>query len=148
MRPEVSPILGKLAANLLGEIAPRLPVDYLQKSTMLVSMMLMVVAEEWDRAAERRVEENRVLRRLFGEVAPGVADRGLRSRLEEAAGAHEESLSLSALDRANDALRSLLIDLHSGVEEQEGSEARKIEAAIWQELRTSTQRRALSMDPF
>jgi hypothetical protein len=148
MRPEVSPILGKLAANLLGEIAPRLPVDYLQKSTMLVSMMLMVVGEEWDRAAERRVEENRTVRRLFGEAAPGVADRGLRSRLEEAAGADEDSLTLSALDRANDALRSLLIDLHAAVEDQEGSEARKIEAAIWQELRTSTQRRALSMDPF
>ncbi len=148
MRPEVSPILGKLAAHLLGEIAPRLPVDYLQKSTMLVSMMLMVVAEESDRAAERRVQENRALRRLFGESARGIADRELRSRLEAAAEEVDESLSLSALDRANDALRSLLVDLHGHVEELEGSDAREVEAVIWRELRTSTERRALSMDPF
>jgi hypothetical protein len=148
MRPEVSPILGKLAANLLGEIAPRLPVDYLQKSTMLVSMLLMVAAEEWDRGAERRVQENQALRRLFGESAPRIDNRELRSRLEEAAGQRDESLSLSALDRTNDALRSLLIDLQAHVEERQVPEAGKIEAAIWGELRTSTERRALSMDPF
>jgi hypothetical protein len=148
MRPQVSPILGTLAAHLIGEVAPQVSVDYLQKNTALVSMMLMIVSEEWDRAAERRVGENRELRRLLRESASVVAEPELRSRLEYAGGEIEVSLILSELDRANDELRSLLIELHAHVEEQSGPEAREVEARIWRELRTSTHRRALSIDPF
>jgi hypothetical protein len=148
MRPQVNPILGTLAAHLIAEIAPQVSVDYLQKNTALVSMMLMIVAEEWDRSAERRVQENRELRRLLGESARAVTDRGLASRLMAAAEAGEESLILSQLDRTNDALRSLLIELQAHVEEQESQAAREVEARIWSELRASTERRALSLDPF
>jgi hypothetical protein len=148
MRPQVNPILGTLAAHLITEIAPQVPVDYLQKNTALVSMMLMIVAEEWDRSAERRVQENRELRRLLGQSAAVVTDRGLGSRLKAAAEAAEESLILSQLDRTNDELRALLIELQAHVEELEGPAAREVEAQIWRELRASTERRALSLDPF
>ena len=102
----------------------------------------------WDRAADRRVEENRALRRLFVQVAPEIDDPGLRARLEAASGEEEESLRISDLNRSNDRLRTLLIELHADVEEIDTEIARRIEAAIWEELRVSTERRALSLAPF
>jgi hypothetical protein len=148
MKPDVDQTLQLIAVNLLTEIAPKLSDDYTQRNSMLTAMLLQSAAEEWDRAAARRVEENRALRRLFSEAAPEIGDPGLRARLEAAAASDDESLRISDLNRSNDELRSLLIELHSHVEEIDTDAARRIEAAIWEELRVSTERRKLSMAPF
>ena len=89
-----------------------------------------------------------LLRRLFAEVAPEIGDPDLRGRLEAASGEEDGSLRISDLNRSNDGLRTLLIELHAHVEEIDTEAARRIEAAIWQELRVSTERRALSLAPF
>jgi hypothetical protein len=116
--------------------------------SMLTAMLLQCASEEWDRAAARRVEENRILRQLFAEAAPEIGDSDLRGRLETACGEDDEDLRISELNRSNDRLRTLLIELHGHVEEIDTEPARRIEAAIWQELRVSTERRALSLAPF
>jgi hypothetical protein len=148
MKPDVDVTLQLIAANLMTEIAPKISDDYTQRNSMLTVMLLQSAAEEWDRAAARRVEENCTLRRLFAEVAPEIGDRDLRGRLEAASGEEDESLRISDLNRSNDGLRTLLIELHAHVEELDTEAARRIEAAIWQELRVSTERRALSLAPF
>jgi hypothetical protein len=107
-----------------------------------------MVREEWDRAAARRAEENAVLRALFGRAAPQVADAELRRRLEAAAASAEKSLLVSELEKSNDALRALLIDLHAHVEAQSAAWARGVEDEIWRELAKSTERRRFSLAPF
>ncbi len=148
MKPNVDFTLQTIAASLLTEIAPKISDDYVMRNSALTAILLQIAAEEWDRAAARRVEENGALRRLFAEAAPEVEDRELRARLEAASGGEEESLRIADLDRSNDALRSLLIELHAHLEEVETENARRIESAIWRELRTSTERRAVSVAPF
>jgi hypothetical protein len=148
MKPDVDLTLQLIAANLLTEIAPKLSDDYTQRNSMLTVMLLQSSAEEWDRAAARRVEENRALRQLFSEAFPEIGDEDLRARLETASAGDDESLRISDLNRGNDELRTLLIELQAHVEEADTDAARRIEAAIWQELRTSTERRKLSMAPF
>ena len=148
MKPDVDLTLQFIAASLITEIAPQISDDYTQRNSMLTAMLLQIAAEEWDRAAARRVEENGALRRLFAEVAPEIGDPGLRTRLETASGEEEESLRISDLNRSNDRLRTLLIELHAHVEEIDTETARRIEAAIWRELRVSTERRAVSVAPF
>ena len=148
MKPDVDVTLQLIAASLMTEIAPKISDDYTQRNSMLTVMLLQCAAEEWDRAAARRVEENRTMRQLFAEVVPEIGDRDLRDRLEAASAGEDESLRISDLNRGNDGLRTLLIELHAHVEEIETEAARRIEAAIWQELRVSTERRALSVAPF
>mgnify|MGYP001817270613 FL=1 len=147
MKPDVDVTLQIIAASLMTEIAPKISDDYTQRNSMLTVMLLQCAAEEWDRAAARRVEENRTMRQLFAEVVPEIGDRDLRDRLEAASAGEDESLRISDLNRSNDGLRSLLIELHAHVEEIETEAARRIEAAIWKELRVSTERRALSVAP-
>lgn len=148
MKPDVPVALQKLAGSLLLEVAPAVGVDYLQRNTGLAAIMLQVVAEEFERAASRRVEENAALRALFRDAAPVAADAGLRGRLQEAAAGADGDLRVSALEAANAALRALLIELHAHVESLDAPGARRVEDAIWAELRRSTERRALSLAPF
>ena len=148
MKPEVDRTLQLLAGTLVTEVAPLVSLDYGQKSLGLTAMLLQTAAEEFDRAAARRVEENRQIRRLFEEAASDVTDPALRDRLTAAASEPEGELRVSALDEANARLRALLIELHAHVEQQPGPAARRIEAAIWSELRASTERRRLALAPF
>jgi hypothetical protein len=129
-------------------VAPLIPVEYAQKNTQLAAMLLMATVEEWDRSVERRVEENRALRALFRDALPRVADPDLCERLEEAAADPGLPLRVSAQGPENDRLRALLIELHAHVEELDSAEARRLEDAIWDELRRSTERRRLTISPF
>jgi hypothetical protein len=148
MKPDVPKVLEILAGRFLFDIAPNVAPSYRQSSVGVSAMLLGIVREEWDRAASRRVEENASLRVLFRDAAGVITDTDLRSRLEAAAGTSDASLLVSELEKANDALRALLIELHAQVEQQSGAASRALEDAIWRELSASTERRKLAIAPF
>jgi hypothetical protein len=148
MKPDIDRFLEVATLYLMTQIAPALGTGYAQSNVNIMAMMLMAVREEFDRAAARRVEENRALRQLFAEATPAVRDAALRQRLETAAQDEDTSFTVSDLERSNGVLRGLLIELHAHVEELDSPAARRIEADIWRELAASTQRRRLMMGPF
>ena len=148
MKPGVPKVLEVVAAKLLFEVAPSVTPSYKQASIGVTAMLLGMVREEWDRAAARRVEENAALRALFRDSASAVADTDLRRRLEAAAASSDASLLVSELEKGNDALRALLIELHAQVEQQTGAASRAVEDAIWRELSASTDRRKVALAPF
>ncbi len=148
MKPDVPEVLGQLAQTLIADLGPKIGEPYGQSSAAVIGMLLTVAAEEWDRAAARRVEENATLRALFREAAATVEGQRLRRRLEKAAEAADPGLRIGELARENETLRSLLVDLHAHVESLSGGAARALEERIWEELRASTERRALSIAPF
>ncbi len=148
MKPDVDRFLEVAAAYLMMQVAPSLASAYQQSNATVLIAMLMAVREEFDRAAARRVEENRALRQLFTAAALVVRDAALRQRLEDATGVQDISLKVSDLDRSNARLRGLLIELHAHVEDLDTPQARQIEADIWDELVASTERRRLMMGPF
>ena len=148
MRPDSDRLLEIAAIHLMVQTGPLIDSNYEQSSVMILALLLNGLREEHERAAARRVEENGVLRELFGEARAVVEDDGLRGRLAQAAQGGDEDLAISALERGNCELRGLLIELHSHVEELDSPQARRIESAIWRELSASTERRKLSMGPF
>lgn len=148
MKPDVPKVLEVVAGKLLFDVAPHVTPSYRQSSIGVTALLLGMVREEWDRAAARRVEENASLRALFREGAGVVTDTDLRRRLEAAAASSDASLLVSELERSNDALRALLIELHACVEQQSGAASRALEDAIWRELSASTERRKVSLAPF
>ena len=148
MKPEATHALERLMQALLVEIAPAVEPSYRRANVSIQAMLLLTIREEFDRAAARRVEENRALRALFAGALDAVGDSALRERLVAAASGADTSLRVPDLEADNRALRALLIELHADVESREGAEARRIEAAIWRELASSTERRKLSLGPF
>ena len=148
MKPEIPNVLEILAGTLLFDVMPNVSPSYRQSSVGVSAMLLGMVREEWDRAASRRSEENAALRALFRESLSAVSDANLRSRLDEAAQGGDASLRISDLERDNEKLRALLIELHAHVELESGAGARAVEEAIWRELSDSTERRKLALAPF
>ena len=143
MKPEVGQILGLSAQQLMGALAPLLPTGYAQGAAALTSFMLILSAEEYERAADIRVADNSDIRALFQEMAPRISDAALKQKLEAAAASRDPSLKISALDEVNYELRRLLIALHAHIETLKDSRAS--EKRIWAVLKASAERRVLKM---
>jgi len=139
MKPEVDQILNLSAMQMLGTLAPLLPQGYATGSASLLAFMMMLSAQEYDRAADIRVAENADMRALFAALAPKVHG-DLRQNLEAAAATEDASLKISALDAGNAELRKLLAELHEAVEEDATANTR-----IWTVLRAMADRRVLKL---
>jgi hypothetical protein len=148
MKPDEHLVLADFAARFAGEIAPRVQPAYLASAIGMSAGILGMIAEDWDRAAARRVEENRAIRRLF-QLAAGLAlEPALAARLAELGQTNDDDLRLSVLETANEVLRAALIDLHAAVEAMDGGPAKALNDAIWAELSASTLRRKLAAGSF
>ncbi|MCH8025557.1 MAG: hypothetical protein IH866_02070 [Chloroflexi bacterium] len=150
MKPDVGRLLEVAVGHLMGETVPLLGrahghSAYEQSNVRALAMLLMAVRHEHERAAARRVEENRELRRIFASGGAVVGAVDLAERLAVAAEAEDTDLTISALEESNMELRGLLIELHAAVEEIDSPAARTLEEEIWRELAASTRRRALPM---
>jgi len=142
MKPEADQILGLSAFQLLGTLAPLLPNAYAQGTASLISFMMMLSAQEYERAADIRAKENADMRALFARAAPKLRDAELRSKLQEAAHEAESSLEISALNAANYKLRRLLIALHEHAD-REGDRAASKD--VWALLKRLADRRFLKV---
>lgn len=148
MRPEITRVFQTFAMDLMMRVIPEIGPAYHQGTIGMMASMLMMAADEWDRGASRRVEENARLRELFTAAAPVVTDSALHDRLAALAAGNDADLRISALEKNNCDLRAALTDLHVHVETLEGAAARRVEEEIWHELARSTERRMLSTAPF
>ena len=148
MKPEPTHVLERVMQALLADVAPAVQPPYRQAGVTMHAMLLLTVREEFDRAAARRVEENRALRALFGNADAVVEDAALKARLADAARGEDASLLVPALEESNRALRTLVIELHAHVETLASPAARRLDDAIWSELAASTARRKLMLGAF
>ncbi|MGX1199248.1 hypothetical protein [Parvibaculum sp. MBR-TMA-1.3b-4.2] len=143
MKPVVDNVLQGCFATLLMEVAPHLGAEYSVGDVSVMGLMLFMSAEEYDRAAEVRTEDNSEMRSIFAEAASQIEDAGLRRRLSDASDIRDTSLRISALDSVNDALKTVLIDLQTYLEGQSGDWAAHMERRIWKHLSDSAERRKL-----
>jgi hypothetical protein len=148
VNPKVHDVLGALSGHLFTEVLPLLSASYAQADTMMTALLLVGAAEEFGRAAEVRSTDIREMRELFAAAAELVDGGALRDRLAEAAAREAKSLLIADLDACRDDLAGVLIALHEAVETRPEPWARELDAKIWQHLRASTQRRAMTTNPF
>jgi len=144
--PDVPTVLGGLARIISTELGAAVQTAYAGLTAQLTSLLLLMIAQEFERAAARLAEENQALVDLFRGAADLVPDAVLREELLAAAAKPAvPSLLVSELRRRNRELRTLLVRLHDRVECLEGDSARALEEQIWAELVASTRRRHLDL---
>lgn len=126
MTPETDAMLNGAAMKLLGEIAPQLPPGYIVGQISTVAMVMILSAQQFDKAADTRAWENETMRALLkrGGVDAPPATPGL---------------SISTLNADNTALSTLLIALHERAEREDTA----LERDILAYLKESTARRRL-----
>lgn len=115
MKPSPDLVLNQAFAKIAMEMGPALPAGYGQGSATTTGVLLLLVAQEFNRAADIRAKENSAMRTLFTEAA-AAAGGDLGARLKAAAGEREADLNVATLDKANAALKALLIELHAHAE--------------------------------
>jgi hypothetical protein len=147
MTPQITAVLFDFASRLGQSVAPELNNPYRVGEVSLMAAVLMMAAEDFDRAADRLAEENAAVRGLLRQGST-LAPASLAARLGDLAATADADLKVSTLQAANDAVRGALIELHAWVEGQNGPAAEALNAAIWRELSRSTERRRSSMAPF
>jgi hypothetical protein len=143
MRPHVSPVADVFGDLLLTDIAPNLT-GFRANNASMIGFVMKMIAEEFDRAAHRLVEENAAVRGLLRRAATVFGDASLGAQ----AGEEDRDLRVSVLEAENDRLRRLLTDIHARCEITEGADVRALEDAIWDELRCSVERRKISLANF
>jgi len=117
MKPTPELVLNQAFAKIALEMGPALPPGYGQGSATTTAVLLLMVAQEFNRGAAIRKAENDAMRALFAEVA-GRMPAPLVPVLRSAAGVHDTDLCVSALDASNAALKKLLVEVHAAAEAQ------------------------------
>ena len=117
MRPTPELVLNQAFAKIAMEMGPALPPGYGQGSATTTAVLLLMVAQEFDRAADLRSKENRVMRALLGDAAKSVGGE-LGAKLSAVVGVRDEDLTVSSLDRVNGELKRLLIELQTHAEQK------------------------------
>lgn len=148
MKPDVDAILAQTAQAMLQEFAPKAGVAYLASQIGMSAFVMSMAIEDIDRAASRRVEENRAIRDLLRRAAGLGLEAALAGRLAALAAGDDADLRISALEAGNIALRAALIDLQAAVETRAEPAAAALNDAIWAELAASTERRRLASANF
>jgi hypothetical protein len=116
MKPSPELVLNQTFAKIAMEMGPALPAGYGQGSATITGVLLLMVAQEFNRAADIRAKENAAMRTLFADAGKGV-DAALASKLRAAAESRDANLGVDALDRANGELKTLLIELQTHAEQ-------------------------------
>jgi hypothetical protein len=151
MIPRADMVAFGTAAALGERVVPHLMTTGYPLGTAAASAGLMVfLAQDLDRGAQRRMQEIRGLHALFAQAlaAPGWLGPELESATRLAAGRPVPTdLSLSALDQERAELLATLIHLHTAAETSDAPEARMLERAILAHLHQTAAARALVIPP-
>jgi hypothetical protein len=139
MRPDPGRVLQGVAVNLLTNVMQEIRTPFGLQTVGIAGSLAMMTAEEFDRAADRLVSENRAVRVILADGLPLVS--GDAASAVSAAIATPPDFRVSSLLAENDAVRAGLIALHAGVEQAATPEARAMDDRIWTELIESTRRR-------
>jgi hypothetical protein len=148
MKPDAQAVLAQTAQALMTVHAPQAAAPYYAAQLGMTAINIGMMVEEWERAAQRRVEENAAIRGLFGRAAGLGLEPGLAARLAGLATGAEPDLRISTLEAANTTLRAALIDLQAAVETRADGPAQALNDAIWAELSASTVRRGFAGATF
>ncbi|HMO55411.1 MAG TPA: hypothetical protein PJ994_12965 [Tepidiformaceae bacterium] len=145
MRPNPDRTLQGVAMTLLTDVMREVQTPFGQSIIGMAAMLTMMVAEEFERGADRLVVENAATRDLLGAGLEVVSEAQKAAIVGALATPAAPNYRGSSLQAENDALRAGLIQLHAMVEQIDSPAARALDARIWEELIESTRRREFSV---
>ncbi len=111
MRPNSAEVLQGVQGALMTYVMPEVQSDFVRTELMLIQMLLGIVANGWDGAAQRLVDDNAALRSLASDAAavlradPIDGTAQLPDELDVLAGETDASIRISELSTTNDRLR-------------------------------------------
>lgn len=137
MIPKGSEAIRHLAARVGLDLIPKAGDAYTATDLGLITVLMGLIAQDYDRAADVLVFEHAALKPILQDAAAQLDDPDLKARIAEALSADTPSLKVSDLTARSDVTLKLLIDLHAAIEAAEGGGAdwaRAVNGEIWRFL--------------
>jgi len=137
MIPRGSEAIRHLVTRVAQDLVPKARDAYTAADLGYLTVLMGMIAQDYDRAAEVLVAEHAALQPILREAARHLGDADLKKRIAEALAAEAPSLRVSDLTARSDAALKLLIDLHAAIEAAEGAGAdwaRAVNGEIWRFL--------------
>lgn len=141
MIPKGAAGVGHIASRLVADLMPRASDAYMATDLAYLSLLLAMVAQDYDRAADVFVMEEREIVAILRDAFPHLKDEALRARIGTALDAAPKSLRVSELTARSDTLLRLLIDVHAEVECADAQWASELNNRIWRFLEAYAARR-------
>lgn len=145
MIPRGSDAIRHLVARVAQDLIPKAHDAYTATDLGYFTVLMGMIAQDYDRAAEVLVCEHAALQPVLREAALHIDDAGLKARIAQALAAQTPSLRIGDLTARSDANLKLLIDLQAAIEEAEAGGAdwaRTINGEIWRFLEAHVAARA------
>ena len=134
MIPKGAAGIDHLATRMVTGLLPKAADAYMGADIGLLSALVRLVAQDYDRAADVLMSDIEAAAAIFRDAAPDIADQDLKRRMAEAAAWRPHSLKVGALSAHADTVLRVLIDLHAAVEAaaDDGAEwAPALDRRIW-----------------
>ena len=147
MKPSMAQLLMGTAASLGKDVIPLVAGNgFAVGQVSMAGLIMVLAAQEADRAADTLWRERAAIKELFGEAAQAPLPEGLVVRLHEAAHAPlGTQLQISMLESEVAPLKTLLIELHAALEDEDAPWARALETKVWSVLKLGADARVLYM---
>ena len=146
MKPGLPQLLIGAATAIGTRILPALdPDSYAAGDAKMLAALLILMAQDAGRVADRLSRENRAMRALFADAAETPVGVALAGKLAEAASSSDESLIVDDLEGEHDRLTAILIDLHETVEQSSADWAERLNTRIWSFLKQAAEARAVML---
>jgi hypothetical protein len=116
MIPRGSQGVDNLATRIAIDLIPKAADAYMMADLGMLSGLVRMVGQDFDRAAEVLTTDVEAARAIFREAEPHIADEDLKQRVADALASRPESLAIPALNARADVAMRVLIDLHAAVE--------------------------------
>ena len=142
MIPKGSAGIAHIAGRIVQDLMPRAGDLYMATDLAYLSLLLGMVAQDYDRAADVLVTEERELVAILRKASAHLSDEGLRKRIAAALEQTPTILRVSELTAHSDTLLRLLIDVHEVVETDSAAWARELDGEIWRFLESHAAQRA------
>lgn len=134
MIPSGPDAIRNLVARIGMDLIPKAGDAYTATDLVYFTVLLGMVAQDYDRAAEVLVDEHTALVLIFREAAAHLGDAALKTRIADALAMEAPSLRVRDLNARSDVLLKLLIDVQAAVEDAEarGADwAKGLNGKIW-----------------
>ncbi len=146
MIPNTPKAIAFLAQRLLTHVLPEQRSSFGMADVALLALLFEMVGQDFERAAQARLDDIREMRAIFAAARPLVLGDPLVARMDEAAARDLSDVRIARLDDAHALHGRVLIELHTRVEQLGTAEAERVDRRIWEHLERHAERHRYDVD--
>ena len=140
MIPNTPKAIAFLAQRLFTHVLPEQRTNFGVADVALLGLLFEMVGQDFDRAAQARLEDLREMRAIFAQARALALGDALVARLDEAVARDLSDVRVSRLDEAHALHCRVLIELHASIEELGTPEAARLDRLVWEHLERHAER--------